>query len=222
MRNDLTPHQRAGLFETAFPRAASCGAGFIRGKSPDGMETIYATWFGGQDYRSRGGTDPRTGKLYHGTYPANYLEKILSMFPDAEHVLHAFSGSLTQHRLKEAWGTVLPEPRWLRLDLRTDMLPDIACDAEALPLRRQVDLVLADPPYSEKDARVYNPDSGMPNRRRVMQEIARVTAPGGYLVWLDEVWPMFRKAEWRFTGSIALVRSTNHRVRMAFLFERRR
>jgi hypothetical protein len=39
-------------------------------------------------------------------------------------------------------------------------------------------------------------------------------------VWLDQVWPMHRKDEWRTVGRILLQRSTNHRVRLVSIFER--
>ena len=55
----------------------------------------------------------------------------------------------------------------------------------------------------------------------VMREAARVTAPGGNLVWLDQKRPMFRKDQWRLWGAIGLVRSTNHRVRLVSIFERK-
>ena len=80
------------------------------------------------------------------------------------------------------------------------------------------DLVLADPPYSSKDAEVYG--TPMPNRAKVMRALARVTRPGGNLVWLDTRWPMHRKDQWRCWGHVALVRSTNHRVRLVSMFER--
>lgn len=51
-------------------------------------------------------------------------------------------------------------------------------------------------------------------------EEVKVTKPGGHLVWLDVCWPMHRKVEWVTVGRIAIVRSTNHRVRMATIFER--
>ena len=46
--------------------------------------------------------------------------------------------------------------------------------------------------------------------------------PGGNLVWLDQAWPMFRKDELRIWGVICVIRSTNHRVRAVFIFEKLR
>jgi hypothetical protein len=54
-----------------------------------------------------------------------------------------------------------------------------------------------------------------------MAAIAQVIQPGLHLVWLDTVWPMHRKAEWRTVGRITLLRSTNHRLREVSIFERR-
>jgi len=52
----------------------------------------------------------------------------------------------------------------------------------------------------------------------------RLVEEGGkpvlHLVWLDTVWPMHRKAEWRTVGRILLQRSTNHRARIVSIFER--
>lgn len=36
---------------------------------------------------------------------------------------------------------------------------------------------------------------------------------------IDQVWPMHRKAEWKTWGTIGLVRSTNHRMRLVSMFE---
>lgn len=60
----------------------------------------------------------------------------------------------------------------------------------------------------------------MVNRRAVLAALANITVEGGHLVWLDTVWPMHRKAQWRTVGRIALTRSTNHRVRDISIFER--
>jgi hypothetical protein len=60
----------------------------------------------------------------------------------------------------------------------------------------------------------------MIDRGKVFRSLARVTEPGGHVVWLDTVWPMHSKEEWRTVGRICLIRSTNHRVRLISIFER--
>ena len=80
------------------------------------------------------------------------------------------------------------------------------------------DLILADPPYSPADCEVYGVK--MPNIRRVMAELHRVAAPGATLVYLDTKWPQHKKTMWKTYGTIGLVRSTNHRMRLVSLFSK--
>ena len=58
-------------------------------------------------------------------------------------------------------------------------------------------------------------------KKLVIQQAAAVLAPGGWLVWLDEIRPPYDNERWRFRGGICLVRSTNHRIRYATFLERR-
>lgn len=76
-------------------------------------------------------------------------------------------------------------------------------------------MAAADPPYTPQDAKKYGVK--MVNRIHALIELARVVRAGGHLAWLDTMKPMYRKKEWRLFGEIAVVRSTNHRVRMLFL-----
>ena len=85
-------------------------------------------------------------------------------------------------------------------------------------VRGRFSLILADPPYSEEDAKRYG--TPMVNRNTALKEATKILKPGGNLVWLDQVWPMFRKAELRLWGVIGVIRSTNHRVRAVFIFEK--
>jgi hypothetical protein len=170
-----------------------------------GRDVLYATWLIGNDYRNK-------SKLY-GAYPAGYLARVGALFADVdpELVLHAFSGAL-------------PAGPYERLDL-VDRAGDLdgftqgsVYDAPILFGGDRFRLVLADPPYSREDAKRY--DTPMIERRRALSAIAAVTLSGGHLVWLDVCWPMHRKDEWATVGRIAIVRSTNHRIRMATIFER--
>ena len=118
-------------------------------------------WVLGNNYRGSG--------LY-GAYPPNYLNRIMSMFPDAENVLHLFSGSLPA------------SSKYTRLDTHD---ADIICNAEQLSQYVKVDqfdLILADPPYSVEDALHYG--QPMINRNKVLTECSLVLPSGGYLVLL--------------------------------------
>lgn len=166
---------------------------------------LYAPWRLGNNYRGSG---------YYGAYPPEYVARVMSMFPDKRQVLHLFSGSL-------------PSGPYWRFDCREAPAGDdwegyTRGDAERLTecfAPGCFDLVLADPPYSVTDAAKYG--TTMPNRRQVVAEVAKVLQPGGWLVWLDVQEPMYRKADWIWRGFITVVRCTNHRVRIASLFERR-
>ena len=156
---------------------------------------------------------------FYGAYPRGYLQRVHSMFPNAQRVLHVFSGSLT---IEQA-AAVAPNAQTIELvDLRnteSGCYPTWQGNVVSLPdaWHGYFDLILADPPYSRADAQKY--DVPMLNRGRATRALRRVVAPGGVLVWLDQVWPMHRKADWKCWGHVAVVRSTNHRVRLASFFE---
>jgi len=152
-------------------------------------------WVLGNNYKGSG---------YYGAYPPNYLKRITSLFPDATEILHLFSGSL-------------PKGNYVRFDLHG---ADINGDAHELNHYFEgdiFDLVLVDPPYSQEDAEHYG--TPLINRNKVLLECYKVTQSGGYIVWLDQVLPMFRKTELYLCGLIGIVRSTNHRFRVASIFE---
>jgi len=163
---------------------------------------VYGIWIIGNNYKSK--------KKYYGEYPPTYLKRIKALFPNARNVLHLFSGVVE----KGLWSNEVT------LDIREELNPDICCDAEELSkhVRGSYDLILADPPYSGEDAAHY----GRPliNRFKVITECVKILTSGGYLVWLDQVFPMFRKSELKLIGTIGIIRSTNHRVRTVFVFKR--
>lgn len=80
------------------------------------------------------------------------------------------------------------------------------------------DFVLADPPYSESDAERYG--TIMVNRNRVVQTLANGLPEGAFLVWLDQVYPMFTKVRLKPEAVIGIVGSTNHRFRVLTVFRR--
>lgn len=188
----MTLHARAQAYSQAFP------------DYPPLCVTdrwLYGIWEIGNNYRAK--------HSYYGEYPPSFLPRVASLFPDVwgPQMLHCFAGALDR--------TVCG----VRIDLNPALQPTVAADAHTLPfMDGSFQLTLADPPYSTSDAARYN--TPMVNRHRVMNELARVTAAGGWLVWLDTVLPMFRKREWRRCGAIGMVRSTNHRFRLVSIFQR--
>lgn len=188
MKN-LTLSERAELYHVKFPSWPGLRA---TDRWIDGM------WIMGNNYRTSG---------YYGAYPHTYLDRVSSLFPDAERVLHLFSGSL-------------PPGNYTRLDCLSEK-GDVVGDAEALSSvfpERRFDLIYADPPYSVEDCEHYG--CPMVNRNKVVAECTKVLEPGGFLVWLDQVLPMFRKDELHMCGVIGMVKSTNHRFRVVTIFKR--
>jgi hypothetical protein len=176
--------------QTGFPRSL-----FI---SDD--ERIVGTWIMGNDYRVKSN--------YYGGYPAGYLKRIKALFPDKKNVLHLFSGKVDL--------SVLPGHT---VDINPSLEPTFLDDAQRLenvPLENY-DLILSDPPYSVEDCEHYQ--TTMIKRNVVMKNLARVKS-GTHVVWLDQVLPMYRKDEWKMSGVIGMVKSTNHRFRVVTIFER--
>jgi hypothetical protein len=198
----LTLEQRIASYERAFPK---CKGTLWIATTTKGRRTrrwLYGHFAIGNEYRN----DSR----YYGAYPRTYLDRIAALFPEMlpADTLHAFSGSL-------------PHGTYTRVDSNPALQPELIGSVYDLPLiaRRKFRLVMADPPYSALDAEQYG-TAGV-NRGKATAAIAQVTETGAHLVWLDIAWPMHRKLEWDYYGSIALVRSTNHRVRAISLFERK-
>lgn len=167
---------------------------------------LYGRWVIGNDYRNK--------SRYYGAFPNGFLPRLMGLFPDVanhgstwrtQNILHAFSGSLPEGFYQRCDSH---QPAELRCRIE-----DIAKHAHGL-----FELVIADPPYSDTDAEKYG--TPMIQRAHVTAALAKVTKPGGHLAWLDCVWPMHKKSEWRTVGRIAITRSTNHRVRDLTLFER--
>lgn len=176
--------------ETKFPRSL-----FV---SADGR--IVGTWIMGNDYRVK--------SAYYGGYPAGYLRRMKALFPDKRRVLHLFSGKVELDALPGD-----------TVDINRRLKPTYVDDAQTLhqvPLE-QYDLILADPPYSVEDAERYQ--TTMVKRNSVMRALQRVMA-GTHIVWLDQVLPMYRKDAFAIDGVIGMVKSTNHRFRVATIFRR--
>lgn len=162
---------------------------------------VVGTWIMGNDYRVK--------SSYYGGYPAGYLRRIRSLFPDKRRVLHLFSGKV---ELSELPGDTV--------DINPELLPTFVDDAQRLervPLA-DYDLVLADPPYSVEDAERYQ--TTMVKRNTVLSAL-RGLSPGAHIVWLDQVLPMYRKDAFDVEAVIGMVKSTNHRFRVVTIFRRR-
>jgi hypothetical protein len=189
----MTPQERVDHYHqaTGFPLSLFVGG--------DGR--VYGTWIMGNDYRVKSG--------YYGGYPAGYLRRVKALFPDKVRVLHLFSGKVDTESLSGA-----------TVDINAANSPDYVDDAQRLtsvPVE-EFDLVCADPPYSVEDCEHYQ--TTMVKRNVVMSVLGQRLRPGAHVVWLDQVLPMYRKAEFSMDGVIGMVKSTNHRFRVVTIFRK--
>lgn len=161
----------------------------------------YATWFIGNSYQKK--TD------YYGGFQGNFLKRIAALFPDRRRVLHLFAGKVD---LEQFPGDTL--------DTRPQLESTYCVNAETcegVPLA-DYDFVLADPPYSQRDAERYG--QCLVARNKVVATLAAGLPSGAYVAWLDQVCPMFSKATLKPEAVIGIVGSTNHRFRVLSVFRR--
>lgn len=193
----MNSQQRIEAYSKAFPKFAPLYEMRADENEPGRIEGL---WIMGNNYRTSG---------YYGAYPHGYLPRIMSMFPDKSAVAHLCSGSL-------------PPGQYIRIDCNPALKPEICCKAEELSQHIPADffdLVLIDPPYSQEDAEHYG--TVLLSRKKVLDEIHKVLQPGGWVVWLDQVLPMFSKEKWFWGIAIGMIKSTNHRVRGVFGFQKK-
>lgn len=187
----LTAEERAENFQRTFPQYSPLVIHNGR---------LYGFWLIGRWYA--------TNRQFYGSYPPGYLARVQSLFPDCEKVLHLFSGSLKQVKLNET-----------TYDIKPDFSPTICDDAQNILQHfkpNEFDLILADPPYENRDFERYGCRPF--NKGKVVGECSAITKPGGFLVWLDTILPQFSKRDWELYGIIGLIQSTNHRYRAISIF----
>jgi len=157
---------------------------------------IEGIWVMGNNYTTK--TD-----LY-GAYPYGYLARIHSLFPKTNKMLHLFSGSLPDSE------------EYDKVDYNTGI--DAHEMSKILP-ENFYNLILSDPPYSIEDCDHYG--CCMVKRNVVFKECYKIMESGGYLIWLDQVLPNYKKIEWDIVARIGMVKSTNHRFRVVTIFQKK-
>jgi len=60
----------------------------------------------------------------------------------------------------------------------------------------------------------------MVKRNIVFKQAYNVLKKGGFLIWLDQVLPNYKKTEFNIIGRIGMVKSTNHRFRVVTIFQK--
>ena len=160
------------------------------------VNQIIGIWVMGNNYTTK-------TSLY-GAYPYGYLERIHALFPKTNKMLHLFSGSLPE------------SPEYDKVDYNTGI--DAETMADVLP-NDFYSLILADPPYSIEDCDHYG--CCMVKRNVVFKECYKIMEKDGYLIWLDQVLPNYKKIEFDIVARIGMVKSTNHRFRVITIFKRK-
>jgi hypothetical protein len=185
----LTLEERAAAYHNAFPNYPKMwvDGGWLMG-----------IWIMGNNYRKPAGN-------YYGAYPGSFLKRALALFPDRTQTLHLFSGTLQAGENE------------VTVDVNAENNPSVIADVRALPFCNEFDFVLADPPYSQKDADHYG--TKMVARGPVMRELRGAVKTGAMLGWLDTMCPMYANKQWRRVGAIGVSVSTNTRTRLFSLFE---
>jgi len=189
----LSPEERVDNFSKCYPQYSPLVVHNDR---------LYGFWLIGRWYAS--------DRSFYGSYPPSYLGRIRALFPDCEHILHLFSGTVKGDGVKE-----------ITYDIKPELEPDICDDVSNLLKHFQpdeFDLILADPPYEERDFEKYGckPFS----KGKVVKDCSVIVKPDSFLVWLDTVLPPFSKEDWQLYGVIGLVPSTNHRIRAISIFQK--
>ena len=155
---------------------------------------IYGIWVMGNNYTTR--------TNFYGAYPHGYLDRIYALFPKTDKTLHLFSGSIEDDSMD-----------------KVDLKYGINAETMSKDLKNNYyDLILADPPYSVEDCDHYK--CSMVKRNVVFKECYKVMEKGGFLIWLDQILPQYRKIEFKVIARIGMVKSTNHRFRVITIFQK--
>lgn len=159
---------------------------------------IYGVWFCGTSWQKA---------IYFGQYPSTFVKRIRTMFP-TEKMLHLCCGRCHIDGAVNVDIHPLPEA-------------DVVCDVENLPFEPEsFQVVLIDPPYSEEDASRYKVKRLL-KARKVMEECSRVLVSGGWLLWLDEKYPSYRRKDWKLEGLVGIVTGFERRTRVLSMFTKR-
>ena len=174
---------------------------------------------------------------YWGAYPNGFLERaraLLGVTPfDA--VLHVCGGMAREYPAKpRGFG-----PNDKTLDLDASLKPDFLQPAtDPLPCQKHNGsarnclrhpqfhgcgwaALLADPPYTERDAEQYSPGrAAFPGANQILRNMLEAVRPGGRVGMLHYVLPQPPSAGVRFVACVGVIAGYNNRMRCFSVFER--
>ena len=161
---------------------------------------VYGTWYCGTSFVKCD---------FYGMYPPTYLDRLLSLFPNAKKILHCPSGTV-QNNGDITVDCIIDEQR----------KPMIRADAGQLPFKnKSMDLFISDPPYSKEDSKIYGCDP-FPLGKMV-KEAYRVLKLGGYLCVLHLYCPSYRRQNFDLQGLITIMTGFQRRVRILSILRKR-
>ena len=157
---------------------------------------IYGVWYCGTAWKKA---------IYYGQFPSTFVRRIRTAFPTT--MLHLCCGR--QH-IEGA----------INVDLNHLPEVDVVSNAESLPFNSGCfDSILIDPPYSEEDAQRYKVKRLL-RAKTVLIEAHRVLSRDGWLIWLDERYPSYRRSDWRLRGLVCIVTGFERRTRILSMFQK--
>jgi hypothetical protein len=161
---------------------------------------IYGVWYCGTSWQKAN---------YYGQFPATFVKRVTTMFPPKDfRFLHLCCGRAFIDYATNVDIHKLPE-----VDVQWDV-------EDPLPFHRNsFDVVLIDPPYSEQDADRYKVKR-LIRPKKVLENCRNVLTDGGWVLWLDEKYPSYRRKEWKICGLIGIVTGFERRVRVLSMFRK--
>lgn len=154
----------------------------------------------------------RAFKKYHGVYPENFLDRVYRFLGVTEDwkVCHLFSG-IIEKRFKNE----------VTVDLNREVRPDFCEDALHTHFPDEAfNLVLADPPYDDREAEYYPIENcHAPRVSEVLREAHRITKTDGFFGILHFIVPTNLTKSKR-VAVIAVTEGANMRIRAFTLFQK--
>lgn len=210
----ITQAQRIRNYDTVFPKSIS-----KEGNSIHFIHNgrIIGYWIIGNLYKRNYFKNEANG--YYGAYPHKFKERVFALFPDCDTVLHLFSGTI-----KEEISATRKE---ITFDIDPALKPTIQGDIRNLDKMPKLikaiqrsKLILADPMYDAKDVAKHDLSVSF-NKWKAIQDIGKYIKKKQFLAWLDTRPPMYSNKTWDCYAEIAVRVSTNTRMRVLTVFQKK-
>lgn len=156
------------------------------------------------------------GVKYYGAYLGGFPERARALLGVqlADPVLHVCGGMARRYPYAGGFG-----PNDKTLDLAPATQPDFLSDARD-PYPSDFAAILADPPYSELDAKEYAPGASVyPAPNMILRRAFDALPVGGRVGIIHYILPAAPKPS-RFVAAVGVMCGFNNRIRVFSVFER--